>query len=181
MIDDVELPNRWYLKSPRDGRGRPIDPESFRRATSVSLVAPLALATRRDGTPLDFTFADFDMPVVSVRTLEILSAVALQMFQAFRARVDGYSGEYAIVNFLRVCACLDESKSEFIKWTKADNRADKIGQYRQISRLVIDPVPARNLDVFRLDGWRIALLVSERIQQAFVEGKVTGVRFMPAC
>ena len=41
-----------------------------------------------------------------------------------------------VLNSLRVLRCIDEERSEFVKWTKQDHRADLAGQYRQITKLV---------------------------------------------
>jgi hypothetical protein len=63
-----------------------------------------------------------------------------------------------VLNALRVIRCLDEERSEFIKWTEGDHRADLAGQYRQVTRLVLDAraIPP-DVHLFRGEAWLIAL------------------------
>lgn len=179
LADDVEIPGRWFLKSPRDSHDSQLDPESFRVARPVKADVPLTISIRQLGTPLDWTFAAFDMPVASARATEILRNLTAQSLEIFPARVEGHEGDYAVINALNCFKCVDESNSEFLKWTKRDGRPDKIGHYRQISRLRIDPSLVADADIFRIDGWRIALIVSERIKEAFEAANITGVQYMP--
>jgi hypothetical protein len=107
--------------------------------------------------------------------------VAPDEFQFFPAIVDGYPGKYSIVNFTQLRKCIDELQSEFIKWTKDDHRADKAGEYRQVTRLVIDPALVGDTHIFRPWGWKVVLIVSERIRELFVRHRITGVTFLPVC
>lgn len=181
IVAEVETSNRWFLGSPKNSQGQVVNPESFRKAQKAIVNSLLMISVRRTGNPLDFTFADFDMPVVGARVVELLNKVAPGAYETFPARIDGYGGDYSVVNFLVARKCLDEKKSEFLKWSETDNRPDKIGQYRQISKLIIDPILVQGVDIFRMDGWRIALIVSDNFKRLFLEEKVTGISFIPVC
>ena len=84
-----------------------------------------------------------------------------------------------MVNVLDVRACVAEGESEYLKWREEDGRPDKIGQYRQFTRLVIDPSRAVGARLFRIDGWRIALIASRELVLAFKQARVSGVAFNP--
>jgi hypothetical protein len=75
--------------------------------------------------------------------------------------------------------CLDEKRSEFTKWTKNDHRADLAGQYRMVTRLRIltEQVP-RDAHFFRVEGWRIALIVSEGVKEAMERVGCLGAKFV---
>jgi hypothetical protein len=118
------------------------------------------------------------MPVLNYRTVKLLEEFVAGIIQCFPVSIENHVGNFSVVNFLEIKKCLDEAQSEFIKWTKDDHRADKAGQYRQITKLRIDPKLAEDCDVFRLWGWDTTLIVSERIRRAFVDHKINGVRFI---
>jgi hypothetical protein len=84
-----------------------------------------------------------------------------------------------VLNSLRVVRCLDEGRSEFIKWTEDDHRADLAGQYRQVTKLVLErsaiPVDAH---FFRIDGWLVALVVSEVVKDAMERVGCFGAKFI---
>jgi hypothetical protein len=69
---------------------------------------------------------------------------------------------FEVLNALRVVDCLDERRSEFMKSTDKDQRGDLVGAYRTVTRLRVDPamVP-KDVHAFRIEGWRVALIVSE--------------------
>ena len=179
LIDAAGTPDRWWLGTPYDLDGNEVDPDSFGWAQRLNPRLPLSISLRYDGIPMDFTFADFGVPVVNLRTRHILEEFALSEFQTFPATIEGCPGDYFAVNFLDVRKCVDESQSEFLKWTEADNRPDKLGKFRQITKLRIDPVRAGDADIFRLEDFKVILIVSERLQRAFTQADITGVSFRP--
>lgn len=179
IVDEYESADRWFLGAPRDLDGKPVDPECFGRSQSVPICGGLNLAIRRDGEPLDFSFADFDMPVASLWAARILTQIASSDIELCPARVDNHSGDFAVINALTCLPCLDEERSRFIKWTEADERPDKVGQYRQVTRLVINTRSVSNSEIFRVEGWLIALIVSERIKEALEKEGVRGPVFLP--
>ena len=179
MRDDGEVPDRWFLGSPTDADGRPVEPWVFTSAKKATVKQPLAIDVSYSGRSLDFTHADLDMPVANRRACSILKRVAGGTFESFPARVNGHPEEFEIVNFLQARACVDEAASEFLKWTETGGRPDKIGHYRSITNLRIDPSKVDSLPAFRITGWHIALIVSEIVKIAFEMEAVTGVAFLP--
>jgi hypothetical protein len=88
------------------------------------------------------------------------------------------AGCFGVLNSTRIVDCLDESESEFIKWTKDDHRPDLAGNYQMVTRLVVDKsrIPA-DAHAFRIHGWRIALIVSETVKAAMEEIGCFGALF----
>lgn len=91
--------------------------------------------------------------------------------------VAGQTG-FEVLNALRIVRCVDEARSEFIKWTKDDHRADLAGQYRQITRLRLDTdaIP-EDADLFLIESWRVALIVSDVVKDAMEHAGCLGAKF----
>jgi hypothetical protein len=105
-------------------------------------------------------------------------AVAGSSLQCIPAIIPG-GADMVVVNALNVIRCLDENRSEFVKWTLADHRADLAGHYRQISTLVLNEaeIPVAT-HVFRIHGSLVELVVSERVKVAMEAVGCLGARFI---
>lgn len=179
LIDDLSFDGRWFLNSVQDALGRPVNPELFtvcRRLDGID--TPLRIFPRRTGRPLDWTYADFDMPVASGPIIEILNDLSSQV-QIIPAVVDSHKGVFGIVNILDLRDCLDESRSEFIRWRPEDGRPDRLGQYRQVSTLRVLHERVGHSEIFRIKGWDVAIVVSSNLREQFDHRGITGVTFLP--
>jgi hypothetical protein len=115
---------------------------------------------------MDYTETPYGVPILSSRLVEVISRVAGNDVQVVRTRV-GSSDGYWIMNVLRAVRCIDESRSDYRKWTEADGRPDRIGQYRAVDILRVDPTKIdHSARIFRLDGWKVAVLASEEVADA---------------
>ena len=182
LRDDFRIPRRWHLGDVRMGEqtgllfdaGTTFTPE---RPLSVGIATP-------GGLPLDFTLTTLGVPIVFDELARRIATIADSDVQFLPVWVEGLRGppggrtEFAVLNTLRVVSCLDERRSEFSKWTDADHRDDLAGQYRQVTRLVVDRsrIPD-DAHVFRVEGWRIALIVSELVKRAIERFGCRGARF----
>lgn len=179
VLDDLKFPARWHLEAPVDGAGREVDPWQFTDGKLLEVRSDLSVPVRHAGVTLDFTFAAFDVPVVTPRAQSaIMSAAAsdIQLLPVAVDQADTAGGPFAILNATRLIPCLDESRSEFMKWTKADRRPDRVGKYRMVTRLRIESEKV-TADVFRIAGWEVALIVSDNVREAMRAASITGVRF----
>ena len=95
--------------------------------------------------------------------------------------IDGSDHSYSILNVLAERDCTDTERSEFTRWEKSDGRADKVGEFRMFTKLLIDPRRCGDAEIFRLDGWNIALVVSERVRGMLEGVRDLGVKFDPIC
>lgn len=63
--------------------------------------------------------------------------------------------------------CIGESRSEEVWfYTASDSQPEKLGQYRNVVGLKIDPIHAEGRNIFRPWGWPVAMIVSERLKAA---------------
>lgn len=155
-------PDRWYLGSPLTSDGEELDARIFTVGRSVPDPGALRLPIIRPGAAQEFTMADFDMPVLATSFFEHLRLVAPDDFQALPVAIEGQSGDYSIINVLRVVDALDESRSTVVRW-RADAPLDLAGTYLTVTDIHIDPSRVAAQQMFRLDGWISALIVSERV------------------
>lgn len=175
LTDDVHISGRWHLSEIMAGDRDTSN--AFKRGCATELTGPLWACVSREGRALEFTLTSFAVPVVSRPLAAAISGVSGQDVQRVPLEVPGV-GEYEILNTTKIVRCLDETRSSFVKWKAIDHRADLAGQYREVSKLVINPnlVPG-DTQVFRIEGWRIGLVVSERVRSVMGAVGCLGAHF----
>src|SRR6266568_3295312 len=124
LVDDVEVEGRWFLNGLSDKLGRELDSRDFTYGLrldvgpplrvslsdadiTVDVAAPLDVSLRRKGCSLDFTFADFDMPVVTRDVAELLADIAGNEFQRIPVTVKSSKAKYEIINVTSRIDCID--------------------------------------------------------------------------
>nr|WP_233261349.1 DUF1629 domain-containing protein [Vitiosangium sp. GDMCC 1.1324] len=162
-----------------DETGREIDPWQFKDGVLVKLEAAPLLHLSRPGHALDFTLTGLTVPLVHGRVVSLFERLGLdQEVQFIPTRVEGFTEPYFILNALQIIRCIDDARcEEVLYWLPEDNRPDKEGQYRDITGLKIDPEKVGDANVFRLWGWTVVLIVSERVKLAMESEGITGTRF----
>lgn len=177
LLADPAATKRWYLGSPLDPRGTEIDPRLFTQGVPVGSQPPLTLPVRRSGDEVGFNFCDFDM-VVTLSSLNAkLEALVGPAIQRIPVIVEGQREKFEILNACELVRCVDESRSLLSKWTVADGRPDKVGQFRMIAKLRIDSAAAGGHKFFRVAGWPIALIASEEVKRLFESNGVSGLKY----
>ena len=177
IVDDMYITGRWYLDDPVTDEG--CGPHEFKAGKPAHILSTPTIEIRHPGLALDYTRTSFAVPVASQRLAEAFARVAGPALQCIPVRVGSREG-YQVLVATRLVRCLDESRSDFIKWTEADGRPDRMGGYRMVTKLHIDTtiVPS-DTHIFRIAGWRVALIVSsEMMEVAQVVGAV-GPKFIP--
>jgi hypothetical protein len=90
--------------------------------------------------------------------------------QFIPAQVEGQSEPYFVLNPLRIVKCVDEARSEeFSVYEPGYDDPEKVGHYRYVSGLKIDPEKVGDASVFHPWGWTVVLIVSERVKRAIEE------------
>ncbi len=177
ITDDLSISKRWYLQAPLRNSGKEIDPRIFTEGRKVNIKGQLRIPMRRQGLPLDVTFADFDMPVISKEIGVLLEELAPNNIQRIPISIESQQGKYEILNITTLRQCVNEQQSDILWWTESDGRPDKVGQYRMVRRLIIDPSLVEGSEIFRVKGWEISIIVSQRIKDSLASRKVTGIQF----
>lgn len=175
LVDDITIPKRWHLGSATllDGR----EPR-FRVGLRFDSAEVVNIPVTHAGRALEFSLTSFAVPVTTKKLAEVVSVLAGGDVQLVPVCIAAHTG-MVVLNALRVVRCLDESRSEFVKWTRQGHRPDLAGQYRQVTRLVLDasviPADAR---VFRIEGSLVELVVSERVKEAMESAGCLGAKFI---
>lgn len=178
LRDDRRHPGRWHLGGPSDARGQELNPWQFFKGRHLEFESSPRLPLDVAGHPLDFSWAAFGIPVVSVRFVQLFERLHIPDVQFLPVQVENHPGPWFILNTLRTVRCIDDARCAEVRYfTSEDNQPEKLGQYRVVSGLRIDPEKAGNTPIFRPWGWSIALLVSEPLKLALEHEHLTGLRF----
>jgi len=179
LSDDVHVAGRWYLGTPIDAAGQAQGSWLFMRGEPAQLKSRLRVPLYRPGKPLDFSLADAGaIPVVHVKVASLLKELAPEDVQLFPVELEGQPDHFCLVNVTRLVKCIDDAASEEVEyWMPEDGRPEKIGKYRAVAGMRIDPSKVGDAQVFRPWGWTIALIVSEEIKEALERLGATGTRF----
>lgn len=193
--DDLDVENRWFLNGLYDTSGAELDPRDFTCGVaidmepplrlslacedrSIDVASPLMMTLRRHGKPLDFTFAGFEMPVVTSNVANIFASFAGTDIQRIPVVIDRQEQQYEIINVISCLDCIDLQRSE-IEWFEEGNdiRPDLAGTPEMITKLVIDTSRICEHNVFRLQEWKIAMVVSDIVMGAITDAHVSGIKF----
>lgn len=176
LVDNMDIQGRWLLGKPVDAQGERMDPWQFSLGRSVDSPSGMRLRLRVPGNPLDYSEASFAIPVVSRRLMELLQGLGVEDVQFFPARVESREEPYFVLNVTRLVDCIDESRCRTERWKPEDGAPDRVGEYRLVERMRIDPRKVGGARIFRTWGWPV-LIVSEDIKAAMEQEGISGTRF----
>jgi hypothetical protein len=182
IYDDKYIPGRWHLRMPRvdeKGRGEPFDVWRFSEGMRLNIEHPIRMSVKSAGVELEFSHA-LGIPIVHRRVVALFERLGLQKeVQFIPVEVEGQPDPWFILNALQVIRCIDDARcEEVLYWRPEDNRPDKLGQYRNVAGLKVDPAKIGDANIFRPWGWLVVLIVSERVKQAMEEAGITGIKFL---
>jgi hypothetical protein len=179
LLDDMRILDRWELGSPVDASGQELWHGHFSQGLPLELRSPAFIPLHAPGRALDYTTTALGIPVVHAKVEALFSRLQLQaQLQLFPATVEGQAGSYFLANPLRVIRCIDDARCEAaFHYTAEDEEPERLGEYRNVRGLRIDPSQVGDAQIFRPWGWQVALIVSERVKRTLEEDSVTGVRF----
>jgi hypothetical protein len=179
LSQEVEGSGGWDLGNPTDPQGREVEnPWMFREGMPIPDPGRLKIPIGRPGRALDFTLAGFSIPVVHVRVASVFTELAPRDVQILPVDIQGQPDPFCILVATRLVRCIDDKASEEVEyWTPEDGRPEKVGQYRDVYGMRIDPTKVGDAKIFRTWGWTVALIVSEDIKEALERAGVTGMKF----
>jgi len=131
------------------------------------------------GYVLDFCLTSFGVPIATKAVANAITSIVGLDLQCLPITISGQSG-MMVLNALRVIRCIDERRSEFLKFTEDDPvRPDLAGRYRSLPKMVLDrgAIPA-DAHFFRIKDWEIALIVSEVVKNAMERVGCYGAEFV---
>ncbi len=182
LVDDLHtIKGRWFLGELN--LDNPFDFWNYVRVNRVPKALAdkrkLEISVRKKGHPLDFTFADFDVPVINSAVLSLIRSDSVDVIPVELNGVIKQLTYYVLLLKVEV-ECIDETLSEFLKFDNHDLvRPDKVGSYRAFQKMIINPDLVNGLDIFRVKGFNSAIIISESLRKQFLDKNVSGVRFLP--
>lgn len=179
LVDDMTIPGRWLLGTTCDADGAQVDPFRFLRGGPVAHPGTLRLPVSLAGRALDFSLADFGVPVARPWVGDVLEDLAPGCVQRFPVRVDGTDDAFEVLNVVATARCVDEPRTEYVlRWTEADGRPKKTGTYRALMGMRVLPAAIAPRHLVRVEGWTVAMVASEAVR-AGLAGAL-GPRFIDA-
>jgi hypothetical protein len=179
LDDDLYHPGRWHLRGPMDEQGQRINPWQFFKGRQLDLHGVVRFHVKPEGTALEFSWAAVSIPVVHGRFVRLFERLGIQEVQFIPAQVEGHTGPFFILNTLRTLRCVDDARCEEVQYFKPeDEQPEKVGEYKFIAGLRIDPAKVGDARIFRPWGWTGSLIVSEDLKQALEAEHITGTRFV---
>lgn len=176
LADDmsVQMQSRWHI-----GRIRlPDGTVAFLNlGTPMEDSRQLHADVTHVGQALEYCRTSFNVPIATTAVAEAIRSVAGSDVQCLPLTISGQRSMMAL-NAVRVVRCVDDIRSECDKWTEKDGRPDKLGQYRYISKLVLNKraIPP-DAHFFRLSDWLVCLIVSEAVKDAMERVGCFGAKF----
>jgi hypothetical protein len=180
MMDDIHIPGRWHVKSPLDAQGRQIIPWQLMKGMILSMEKPLVLPLSRRGHALDFSLTGFGIAVGSGRFVSVCERLGIQReVQFIPAQVEEHSEPYFVLNPLHIIRCIDVARCEEVSyWEPRHGEPERVGHYRNVVGMKVDPEKIGDANLFRPWGWQGILLVSERFKRALEQEGLSGPIFM---
>ncbi|MCP3105029.1 hypothetical protein LZ198_39800 [Myxococcus sp. K15C18031901] len=171
---------QWVLELPVPAVGGELD-DPWMFGDGRRLPDPGALKSRpfRDGPQRSFSVANSGRtPIANEQVARLLLQLAPDDVQVFPIHVDGADTPLYIVNATRCFACVDEGTSKEVQRYPPDGAApERAGSYRAILGLRIDPARVGGAQVFRIQGYPSALIVSATVKAALERVGNLGVCF----
>ncbi|WP_426735044.1 imm11 family protein [Myxococcus faecalis] len=175
----ADLP-QWVLELPVLAAGGELeDPWMFGDGRHLPDPGPLRSRPFRDGPQRSFSVANAGRtPIADEQVARVFLTLAPDDVQAFLIEVEGAKTALYIINATRCFNCVDEESSlEVQRYPPEGVAPERVGMYRAIHGLRIDPSRTAGARVFRIQGYSSAFIVSEEIKSALEEVGNLGVTF----
>jgi len=183
--DDKYIPGRWHVRMPLHdnaegaAEGEFFDIWQFTEGRVLEIERPIRLSVKPAGVALEYT-ESVGIPVVHRRVVSLFERLGLQKeVQFIPVEVEGQTEPWFILNALQVIWCIDDARSdEVFYWQPEDGRPEKLGGYKNVRGLKVDPEKIGGAHIFRPGGWLVVLIVSEHVKSAMKAEGITGIKFI---
>jgi hypothetical protein len=151
----------------------------FKEGRVLNIEKPIRLSVKPAGVALEFSYS-LGGPIVHRRVVALFERLGIQKeVQFIPVEVEGQTEPYFLLNALQVIRCIDDARCEEVfHWRPEDGEPDRVGEYKNVRGLKVDPSKIGDANIFRPWGWLVVLIVSERVKQAMEEAGITGTKFI---
>ncbi|MFY0563892.1 imm11 family protein [Archangium lansingense] len=174
------------FKDGEDERGNEDDDERelfdtwrFREGRFLEIDRPIRLTMKPAGVALEFSHA-MGIPIVHRRVVSLFERLGLQKeVQFIPVEVEGQTAPWFILNALQVIRCIDDARCEEVFYRLPEHGdPSRVGQYKNVRGLKVDPEKVGSANIFRTWGWLVVLIVSEHVKSAMEQEGITGTSFI---
>ncbi|NYE59407.1 hypothetical protein FHW58_000559 [Duganella sp. 1224] len=160
----------WFLAEPEDSFGTVISPWKFKSCEPLSpFLDDLSARVLRSGEVTGVAFGAFDLIYAMREWADILQEIGRADIELIPVKVVGTEVVISLVNVIREIRCIDEERSEFSKWELDSIRPDKVGEFKVITKMVIDTSLVCGAHIFRPSGYHLSVIVSEQLKHRIEE------------
>jgi hypothetical protein len=171
---DARIRDQWHLGSPLDGGGTELRGGLFTMGRSYQGARPATIPIYQTGRPVEVTFGDEKMVVVSQTAKQAVERVAAKDCQFIPVSIPGMNAPWFILNAIALVNCFDESRSIY---EAGASNSPQSPDYDAVARLIVDPARIGNHQLFRVQGWDVDLIVSDTVKSAIEAISNHGVLF----
>jgi hypothetical protein len=173
LKNDLNYPKRWFL-----GPIALPSPFDFWKFTGIGPIEDetddLQVKITESGSVLDFTFSDFDIPIINEKVASFFPEHEVQLIKVQA----GLFTKLYILMILNALDCVDESLSSFEKFDENHSiRPDLAGNYEVFYKLVLDKSRCAEFSIFKIKGCSHYIIVNEKIKNKMMDSNVKGVLF----
>jgi hypothetical protein len=179
LYDNVYIPGRWHLRMPLGTEDELFDTWRFHEGRVLDIKEPIYLSLKPAGVALEFSHS-MGIPIVNRRVVSLFERLGIEEeVQFVPVEVEGQSEPWFILNALQVIRCIDDARcEEVLYWRPEDGEPERVGEYRNVAGMKIDPTKVGDASIFRPWGWLVVLIVSERVKLAMEQEGITGTKFI---
>ncbi|QRO02977.1 hypothetical protein JRI60_46960 [Archangium violaceum] len=151
----------------------------FHEGRALDIKEPICLSVKPAGVALEFSHS-MGIPIVNRRVVSLFERLGIEEeVQFVPVEVEGQSEPWFILNALQVIRCIDDARcEEVLYWRPEDGEPERVGEYRNVAGMKIDPTKVGDASIFRPWGWLVVLIVSERVKLAMEQEGITGIKFI---
>jgi len=172
------IPGTWLLDEV-ECSAEPIDGRIFTYGRPLGPLGPLSIKVHTEGEPLDITFALHMVPIVTRQVADVFERFAPGAIQCFPVQVGDIREGYEVLNVVRMVDAVDRERSTYRLWKPEDERPDKLGGFRGFDHMVLKKDLPSDAHAFRLQGWKVVVIVSPQLKEALEEIGARGATFVP--
>ncbi len=178
MVDDADHPTSWWLDEVRC-KENDFDARALTRGHHCENPGTLTVAINRPGKAMALGFSLLFVPIVTTAVAELIDRMAPGAVERFPIEVGNVKGWYEALNVVKRVDAIDRKRSEYMLWNAEDDRPDKLGEFRQVTRLVIRDDIRQDAGIFRPTGWEVVLIVSAKLKKELEKVGNLAVCFRP--
>lgn len=176
LLKDSFVADAWDLKGS--------DPSGFCRGRSISNwprgISFLASTPEMEGDLDDFVVNDADVPLVTMRLINLIKTLNVPEFQVLPAEAVWSSGRrepVAVLNFTGLVAGLDMSRTRIERYPQNYPNPKKRNKIWVVMAPVLIQQAVSAWDLFRCEAYPDHLFASSKFRELFASNGMTGVGF----